>query len=156
MSLDRFTESTRPDPPQVRRRRFVRSPTKDKLAGFIGVETNRGSTATVYTTLRRGHHFYSKGMGYAISDSILARCERHGVARIFVHEGAEPDDDVHEFSAADYYNGTPVPASDLETERDPQTYVHIDEQLHEWSNFARALFTQSFERACERIGRHNG
>lgn len=142
--------------PRVYRKAWVKSPTTGKIAGFTGVERRRGNNAMVYTTLRSDWHFYEKGGGYAISDSILSTLEGLGVSRVLVHEGTTPEDDVYEFRAQDYFTAESIPDGDLEDEGDPQSFVSLDEHLHHWPNYSAALFVESFEDACERIGTRRG
>lgn len=141
------------EPPLVRRKVAVQSPTSDKLAGFVGVEKRRTDGARVYTAMRTDYHFYRVGGGYAFSDSILNRLEHdYDVSRILIHEGSDPEDDVYEFPARAYYNdGEPVEQGHLLDESDPQTYVPLEDHLFEWESHAISMFTQSFENACDRI-----
>jgi hypothetical protein len=137
-------------PPLVERKRIVQSPHTGKIAGFIGKEKRRDYRA--YTTLRTGFHYYYDGGGWAISDSILDIIEEVGVSRIYVHEGTERDDDVHEFTARQYLDhGTAVPEPDLYDEDDPQTYVEEEERIHKWEDHAVGLFQRTFEDALDEI-----
>lgn len=138
-------------PPRVRRKAVVREPIEEKLAGFIGVERARDGSMRVYTTLRSNFHYYYEGEGWAISDAILADLQEHDVARIFVHDGTDVDDDVYEFAATDYFDGESVPERDLHNEADPQTYTPEENALHVWENHAVSLFERSFEQACDDI-----
>lgn len=139
-------------PPLLRRKRIVRTPIEEKIAGFTCRELRRDTNPVVYSTLRTRKHFYREGDGWAISDKILAHLENVGVSRIFVHEGTKPTDDVYEYRASDYYQSEKhVHEKDLEDERDPQTYVKKDEYMHEWPDHAADLFDRSFEDALDRI-----
>lgn len=148
MTLDNYGAGDTTSPPLVERKAVVNAPTSGKIAGFVGrVKNNRGNV--VYTTRRTGYHFYQKGGGYAISDSILKRLGNTGTSSVFVHEKGSGD--VYEFGLSQYGYGEPVPDGDLMDESDPQSYVPLDEATYVWENHADDLFVRSFEDALTYI-----
>lgn len=147
--LSDFGIGSSPTPPIVERERIEQSPHTGKIAGFIGTAVNR--EARVYTTLRSDKHYYVKGRGYAISDSVLDNLSHYGVTIILIHEGTE-NDDVYEFTTADYTSrGTPVPVDDLQYRDDTQTYVPLRKCRHKWLGHAGDMFARDFYDACEYI-----
>jgi len=148
--LTDFGGGTETKPPLVNRKYIEQSPHTGKIAGFLGHEQHRN--VRCYTTLRHRGHFYQKGGGWAISDSILSHIDQTTATLIFVHDGTEPDDDVYEFRASDYLmKGEAVPEEDLDDPDDPQTYIAEDMAQAVWENHAAHLFVREFREACDHI-----
>lgn len=138
--------------PRLRRKSPRYSPHTGKICGFICRELDRGNDALVYATRRiKKYHWYRKGGGWAVSESIIDDCESLDVTRIFVH-GKHPDDPVYEYDARDYYDGENIPPEDLYDEDDPQVYPPGDPYMNEYPGYSFAMFTQSFRAACRRLG----
>jgi len=154
-TLRRFgVETNEHKVPKVHREVIVWSPTDDSIpVGFVGRDRRRG--VDVYTTRRKAYHYYRKGEGWAISNSILKRLERTGIGRILVHTAEEGD--VQEFLTRDYVDfGEPVPRDDLIDDDDPQRFVPDDEARNEWPGLGEEMFTSSFSRAMDRITSKRG
>lgn len=135
--------------PLVERRVCKQSPHTGKLCGFVGRDTRRDRV--VYATRRAPFHFYRKGSGYAISDTIINSLDQSNVSRILVYEPVDEGGDVYEFPLRVYENGKPVPTSDLYDEDDPQTYVPVSEAMNNWLGLSPYLFVRPFEDAMKRI-----
>lgn len=149
-TLDRFGAGGVTEAPLFKRKAVKQSPHTGKIAGFVGKELNRDLLG--YATRRRRSHYYQKGEGYAISDTILRAISNLGVTHVFVH-GADANDDVLEFVTRQYTeDGQAVPTGDLEDEDDPQTYVPGDAAREVWPRHVGRLYYQPFEQAMERIG----
>lgn len=153
IDLNDFGANATVEKPYVLRQKVLQSPHTGKIAGFICRELNR--PMKVYTSRRWRSHFYRNGNGYAISDSILKRCYQHQVSRVIIHDG----DEEHSFTAWEFplkqyrTDGKAVPDSVNDNPRsDPQTYVDIEDHLHEW-RFTRDedLYRWPFKRAMDRI-----
>lgn len=148
--LTDFGGGTTVEPPLVERKYIEQSPHTGKIAGFLGHEKHRN--VRCYTTLRYGGHYYQKGGGWAISDSILGHIEQTAATLIFVHTGTDEDDPVYEFKASEYtMRGEAVPEEDLDDPDDPQTFVPEDAAQEVWENHAADLFVREFRDACDHI-----
>lgn len=149
-TLSDFVDPDVPEP-YIKRRRVYWSPTKEnKPCGFVGYERNRGLTC--YVSRRLGSHFYYKGGGYAISNSILTKLKNTSVTHVYLWEPAEAKGNVHEFALKQFLEGgEQVPKSDLETPTDPQTYVPLDNRLRLWEGHADDLFVRTFEQAMDSL-----
>lgn len=154
--LSNFGVDTSPEPPKCHRKVVVRSPTKDKLAGFICHERRRDMT--VYTTVRGHGTYYRNGEGFAISESILDALAGRNVSRVFVHDardGGLEDGNVYEFTLREYLygeEGGQVPEAHREVPEDHQRYYPVSEARFTWCELGNDLYVSSFSHACDRIG----
>lgn len=141
-------------PPLVHRKGVVWSPTSpSKPAGFVGYDRRREHR--VYTTRRKGYHYYREGEGYAISDSILDLLGKAHVARVVAWESESGD--AYEFQTRQYTeNASTVPDRELLDEDDPQSYVPASEALHVWSGIGEGLHVEEFSAAMDRLSGRSG
>lgn len=136
-------------PPLCHRKNAIEAPTKEGTpAGFLCFDRRR--EYRVYTTRRKGYHYYEKGDGYAVSDKILETLIEVNMSRILFH--THEDGDVYEFGVHQYEaDGEPVPDHALLDPEDPQTYVPLEECYNAWEGHYPDMFIQSWEDAAPRI-----